>query len=90
LSLGPNLPSHWMKPGKRYGASGLNFAADRLDIFLEVLDDTSMQVTGAWRGAVRVTSIETAAGRPVEPLAHGQTFRFKARNYGRYHLGLAL
>ena len=79
-----------MNPGKRYGASEMNFAADCLDISLEAVDETSLQVTGAWRGTVRVTSIETADGRRVEPEQEGQTFRFKARNYGRYHLGLAL
>lgn len=88
LLVCPNLPAGWVVPGRRYGISGLNFAGDRLDISFEVIDNATLQVSGAWRGAARVQSIKNVAGAPAESSQSGQAFRFRAKNHGRYYLSL--
>lgn len=89
LSLSPNLPARMMSRGGRYGISGLNLAGGRLDLSLNVSDKATVEVTGKWHGAVRVTAIQSADGAKVQQGQSGQTFRFTARNHSRYHLDIA-
>lgn len=88
LPLCPNLPDSFMVAGKSYGVRNLQYAEERLQLIVHVLDAHRIQVEGKWPGSMKPASVKDSAGKSVTVLSKDSSWQFEGVNRQQYLLSL--